>query len=57
VREESRESRDKARDDGGEGHHRQGEDPSKLDAVQVGDVVDITYTEALALAVEKAGGK
>jgi len=30
-------------------------DPSKLDAVQVGDVVDITYTEALALAVEKAG--
>jgi len=32
-------------------------DPSKLDAVQVGDVVDITYTEALAVAVEKAGQK
>ena len=32
-------------------------DPSKLDAVSVGDVVDITYTEALALAVEKAGHK
>ena len=30
-------------------------DPSKLDAVQVGDVVDITYTEALAISVEKAG--
>src|SRR5258705_236727 len=30
-------------------------DPSKLDAVQVGDLVDITYTEALAVAVEKAG--
>jgi hypothetical protein len=32
-------------------------DPTKLDAVRVGDVVDITYTEALAIAVEKAGGK
>ncbi len=30
-------------------------DPSKLDAVQVGDLVDITYTEAVAVAVEKAG--
>ena len=30
-------------------------DPSKLDAVQVGDLVDITYTEAMAVAVEKAG--
>lgn len=30
-------------------------DPSKLDAVSVGDVVDITYTEALAIAVAKAG--
>ena len=30
-------------------------DPSKLGAVGVGDVVDITYTEALAIAVEKAG--
>ena len=28
-------------------------DPSKLDHVSVGDVVDITYTEALAIAVEK----
>lgn len=28
-------------------------DPSKLDAVKVGDLVDITYTEALAIAVEK----
>ena len=27
-------------------------DPSKLDAVQVGDVVDVTYTEALAIDVE-----
>jgi hypothetical protein len=32
-------------------------DPSKLDVVSVGDVVDITYTEALALAVEPAGKK
>jgi hypothetical protein len=32
-------------------------DPSKLDAVRVGDTVDITYTEALAVAVEKAGGR
>ena len=32
-------------------------DPTKLDQVAVGDVVDITYTEALALAVEKAGHK
>jgi hypothetical protein len=32
-------------------------DPSKLDAVAVGDVVDITYTEALAIAVEKAAKK
>jgi hypothetical protein len=30
-------------------------DPSKLDAVAVGDIVDITYTEALAVAVEEAG--
>jgi len=30
-------------------------DPSKLDAVKVGDLVDITYTEALAVAVERAG--
>jgi hypothetical protein len=28
-------------------------DPSKLDLVKVGDLVDITYTEALAIAVEK----
>jgi ribosomal 50S subunit-recycling heat shock protein len=28
-------------------------DPSKLDAVETGDVVDITYTEAIAVAVEK----
>ena len=32
-------------------------DPGKLDQVAVGDVVDITYTEALAVAVEKAGHK
>ena len=32
-------------------------DPSKLDAVSVGDVVNITYTEALAVAVEEAGKK
>ena len=32
-------------------------DPSKLDAVHVGDVVDITYTEALAVAVEEKGRK
>src|SRR5207244_1363706 len=30
-------------------------DPSKLDAVAVGDLVDITYTEALAIAVAKPG--
>jgi hypothetical protein len=30
-------------------------DPSKLDMVHVGDVVDITYTEALAVAVEETG--
>jgi hypothetical protein len=29
-------------------------DPSKLDAVQPGDVVDIAYREALAISVEKA---
>lgn len=32
-------------------------DPKKLDSVQVGDLVDITYTEALAVAVEEAGRK
>jgi hypothetical protein len=32
-------------------------DPGKLDSVQVGDIVDITYTEALAVAVEEAGRK
>jgi hypothetical protein len=32
-------------------------DPSKLDQVAVGDVVDITYTEALAIAVDKAAKK
>jgi hypothetical protein len=32
-------------------------DPSKLDTVKVGDIVDITYTEALAVSVEKAGKK
>jgi hypothetical protein len=32
-------------------------DPTKLDQVAVGDIVDITYTEALAIAVEKAGHK
>src|SRR5262249_19362482 len=32
-------------------------DPSKLDLVSVGDVVDITYTEALAIAVEPAAKK
>jgi hypothetical protein len=30
-------------------------DPRKLDSVEVGDVVDLTYTEALAVAVEKSG--
>ncbi|HLK12140.1 MAG TPA: hypothetical protein VKW76_12245 [Candidatus Binatia bacterium] len=30
-------------------------DPTKLDMVSVGDVVEITYTEALAVRVEKAG--
>jgi hypothetical protein len=29
-------------------------DPSKLDLVNVGDLVSVTYTEALAIAVEKA---
>jgi ribosomal 50S subunit-recycling heat shock protein len=32
-------------------------DPRKLDSVQIGDIVDITYTEALAIAVEDAGRK
>ncbi len=32
-------------------------DPSKLDQVKVGDLVDITYTEALAAKVEKASKK
>ena len=32
-------------------------DPTKLDMVQVGDVVDITYTEALAIAVAKEPNK
>ena len=32
-------------------------DPTKLDAVHVGDVVDITYTEAMAVAVETPHGK
>jgi hypothetical protein len=30
-------------------------DPRRLDAVEVGDVVDLTFTEALAISVEKAG--
>lgn len=29
-----------------------GRDPQKLDRVAVGDVVEITYTEAVAIAVE-----
>jgi len=29
-------------------------DPKRLDLVEVGDVVDLTYTEALALSVEKS---
>ena len=29
-------------------------DPKRLDLVEVGDVVDLTYTEALAISVEKA---
>ncbi len=45
------------RDPGGKVTVVKVKDPAKLDAVQVGDVVDITYTEALAVAVEKAGGK
>jgi len=32
-------------------------DPSKLDQVRVGDVLDLTYTEALALAVEKGDAR
>jgi len=32
-------------------------DPTKLDQVKVGDLVDITYTEALAVKVEKASKK
>ncbi len=45
------------RDPGGKVTVVKVKDPTKLDAVQVGDVVDVTYTEALAVAVEKAGGK
>jgi hypothetical protein len=29
-------------------------DPKRLDLVEVGDVVDLTYTEALAVSVEKS---
>jgi Cu/Ag efflux protein CusF len=32
-------------------------DPSKLTGVKVGDLVDLTYTEALALSVEKPAAK
>lgn len=32
-------------------------DPKRLDLVEVGDVVDLTYTEALAISVEKAAKK
>jgi hypothetical protein len=32
-------------------------DPKRLDLVEVGDVVDLTYTEALAVSVEKAAKK
>ncbi|HMK72331.1 MAG TPA: hypothetical protein VK454_03275 [Myxococcaceae bacterium] len=32
-------------------------DPKKLDGVKVGDDVDVTYTQALAIAVEKAPAK
>lgn len=32
-------------------------DPKRLDVVEVGDVVDLTYTEALAVSVEKAAKK
>ena len=32
-------------------------DPTRLEGVKVGDLVEITYTEALAIAVEKASRK
>ena len=32
-------------------------DPQKLDRVAVGDIVDITYTEAVAVSVETPGAK
>ena len=45
------------RDSKGESKPIKVKDPSKLDLVSVGDVVDITYTEALAIAVEPASKK
>jgi len=32
-------------------------DPQKLNGVKVGDMVDITYTEAIAVEVDKAPKK
>jgi hypothetical protein len=32
-------------------------DPTKLEKLQAGDLVEITYTEALAIAVEPAAKK
>jgi Cu/Ag efflux protein CusF len=33
------------------------QDPSRLEGVKVGDLVEITYTEAIAVSVEKAAAK
>ena len=43
------------RDSKGQTKTIKAKDPSKLDLVSVGDIVDITYTEALAISVEPAG--
>ena len=52
------------RQEGGHGdHHRRGHrdlkarDPKNLEAVKVGDLVEITYTRALAIALDKSAAK
>jgi len=41
----------------GEFAHDKARDPAKLKKVQVGDLVDITYSEALAIAVRPVNKK
>ncbi len=42
---------------GGETRTVKVRDPAKLQGVSVGDMVDITYAEAIAVKVEKAAKK